>query len=62
MPGEQSQDFPTASGHSLFGIVNRLSTSMAKIVAIPDIRERFAALGIEPGCKHIRAVRKSHQK
>jgi tripartite-type tricarboxylate transporter receptor subunit TctC len=29
-------------------IVNRLSATMAKIVALPDIKERFAALGIEP--------------
>lgn len=29
-------------------IVHRLSANMAKIVTLPDIRERFAALGIEP--------------
>ena len=29
-------------------IVNRLSTTMGKIVTLPDIKERFAALGIEP--------------
>lgn len=29
-------------------IVHRLSANMAKIVTLPDIRDRFAALGIEP--------------
>lgn len=29
-------------------IVNRLSSELAKVVRLPDIKERFAALGIEP--------------
>lgn len=37
-----------AAGNTPREIINRLNTELGKIVAMPDVKERFAAAGVEP--------------